>query len=87
MANGVKGITAATTWPPSTYIAPSTGTTTATASGPFMNPVPPAVLSSYAYQIQRCARTAPYNLYSPGNYNLDLAMVRSFPLHLTESSS
>jgi len=50
-----------------------------------MNPVP-GVLSSYAYQISDAPRTAPYNLYSPGNYNLDLAMVRSFPLHITESS-
>ncbi len=32
------------------------------------------------------ARTAPYNIYGPGNYQLDLALVRSFPLHLTESS-
>jgi hypothetical protein len=32
------------------------------------------------------ARTAPYNLYGPGNYQLDLALVRSFPLHLGESS-
>jgi len=32
------------------------------------------------------ARTAAYNLYGPGNYQLDLALVRSFPLHLGESS-
>jgi hypothetical protein len=32
------------------------------------------------------ARTAPYNIYGPGNYQLDLALVRSFPLHLGESS-
>jgi hypothetical protein len=32
------------------------------------------------------ARTAPYNLYGPGNYQLDLALVRSFPLHLAETS-
>jgi hypothetical protein len=31
-------------------------------------------------------RTAPYNLYGPGNYQLDLALVRSFPLHITEAS-
>ena len=79
-----QGITAANTSTIS-YIAPSTGTTTATASGPFMNPVS-GVLSSYAYQISDAPRTAPYNLYGPGNYNLDLAMVRSFPLHITESS-
>jgi hypothetical protein len=32
------------------------------------------------------ARTAAYNLYSPDNYQLDLAMVRSFPLHITEAT-
>jgi len=32
------------------------------------------------------ARTAPYNIYGPGNYQLDLALVRAFPLHLGESS-
>jgi hypothetical protein len=32
------------------------------------------------------ARTAPYNLYGPGNYQLDLALVRSFPLHLGETT-
>jgi hypothetical protein len=80
-----KGITAANTGAIS-YIAPSTGTSTATASGPFMNPVT-GILNSYAYQISDAPRTAPYNLYGPGNYQLDLAMVRSFPLHITESSS
>jgi len=67
------------------YIAPSTGTTVATAQGPFMNPVS-TMLSSYAYQFGDAPRTAPYNLYGPGNYQLDFAMVRSFPLHITESS-
>ncbi len=79
-----KGITAANTGAIS-YIVPSTGTTAATASGPFMNPVT-GVLSSFAYQISDASRTAPYNLYGPGNYQLDLAMVRSFPLHFTESA-
>jgi hypothetical protein len=79
-----KGITAANTGAIS-YIAPSTGTTAATASGPFMNPVT-GVLSSFAYQFSDAPRTAPYNLYGPGNYDLDLAMVRSFPLHFTESA-
>jgi hypothetical protein len=32
------------------------------------------------------SRTAPYNIYGPGNYQLDLALARSFPLHLSESS-
>ncbi len=67
------------------YIAPSTGTTVATATGPFMNPVS-GILSSYAYQFSDAPRTAPYNLYGPGNYQLDLAVVRSFPLHITEAS-
>jgi hypothetical protein len=44
------------------------------------------MLSSYAYKISDAPRTAPYNLYGPGNYQLDLALVRSFPLHITESS-
>jgi hypothetical protein len=67
------------------YIAPSTGTSVSTASGPFMNPVS-GVLSSYAYKFGDAPRTAPYNLYGPGNYGLDLAIVRTFPLHITESS-
>jgi len=50
-----------------------------------MNPVS-TMLSSYAYQFGDAPRTAPYNLYGPGNYQLDFAMVRSFPLHITESS-
>ncbi len=32
------------------------------------------------------SRTAPYNLYGPGNYNLDISLRRSFGLHLGESS-
>ena len=79
-----KGITAANTGAIS-YIVPSTGTTAGTAAGPFMNPVT-GVLSSFAYQISDAPRTAPYNLYGPGNYQLDLAMVRSFPLHFMESA-
>lgn len=39
-----------------------------------------------AYLFGNVSRTAPFNLYGPGNYNLDLALVRSFPLHITESS-
>lgn len=39
-----------------------------------------------AYTFGNSPRTAPYNLYGPGNYDLDIALVRSFPLHLTESS-
>jgi hypothetical protein len=32
------------------------------------------------------ARTAPYNIYGPGNYQLDIALARSVPLHLGETS-
>ena len=32
------------------------------------------------------ARTAPYNIYGPGNYNWDISLRRSFALHLGESS-
>jgi len=38
------------------------------------------------YTFGNAARTAPYNLYGPGNYQLDLAAVRSFPLHITEQT-
>ena len=31
-------------------------------------------------------RTAPYNIYGPGNYNLDISLRRSFALHITESA-
>jgi hypothetical protein len=45
-----------------------------------------AFVPNTAYQFGNSPRTAPYNIYGPGNYNLDLALVRSFPLHLGESS-
>jgi len=38
------------------------------------------------YMFGNTARTAPYNLYGPGNYNLDFSLRRSFGLHLSESS-
>jgi len=38
------------------------------------------------YFIGNVPRTAPYNIYGPGNYQLDLGMSRSFPLHLGEAS-
>jgi hypothetical protein len=38
------------------------------------------------YYFGNVPRTAPYNIYGPGNYQADLSMSRSFPLHLTESS-
>jgi hypothetical protein len=40
----------------------------------------------YDYTFGDAARTAPYNLVGPGNYQLDFALVRSFPLHLGEST-
>jgi hypothetical protein len=39
-----------------------------------------------AYQFGNTPRTAPYGLTGPGNYNLDLALVRSFPLKFTETA-
>ena len=39
-----------------------------------------------AYTFGDAPRTAPYGLSGPGNYQLDLAVVRSFPLHITEST-
>jgi hypothetical protein len=67
------------------YIVPSTGTTTANAAGPFMNPVT-TMLSSFNYLFSDAPRTAPYNLTGPGNFQLDLAMVRTFPLHITPAT-
>jgi Carboxypeptidase regulatory-like domain/TonB dependent receptor-like, beta-barrel len=39
-----------------------------------------------AYVFGNTARTAPYNLYGPGNYQLDIGLLRSFPLHLGETT-
>jgi hypothetical protein len=39
-----------------------------------------------AYTFGNLPRTAAYNLYGPGNYNLDLSIRRSFALHFTESA-
>ncbi|HEY1806120.1 MAG TPA: TonB-dependent receptor [Terracidiphilus sp.] len=80
-----KGITAASTGAIS-YIVPSTGTSVTNSQGPFENPVT-GILSSYAYQFSNAPRTAPYGLFGPGNYQMDLALVRSFPLHFTEAAS
>ncbi len=38
------------------------------------------------YQFGNAPRTAPFGLYGPGNYQLDLAMIRSFPLPITEAT-
>jgi hypothetical protein len=81
------------------YIAPSTGYMFGGAptnvAGPFINPTPPSgtgittlIGSSLApnYLFSDAPRTAPYNLYGPGNYEVDIAMIRSFPLHITEAT-
>ena len=75
------------------YIAPSVGSTITAPTGPFIAPVPPTgqttLLNSAtvpSYTFGNAPRTAPYNLVGPGTYQLDLAMVRSFPLHLTPAS-
>jgi hypothetical protein len=39
-----------------------------------------------AYTFGDSPRTAPYGLTGPGNYQLDLALVRTFPLHITEAT-
>jgi hypothetical protein len=87
-----QGITAANTGAIS-YIAASGGTQAAP-TGPFIAPSQLAATTAFPngspfapnYTIPNAARTAPYNLYGPGNYQLDIALVRSFPLHLGESS-
>lgn len=38
------------------------------------------------YTFGNAPRTAAYNLYGPGNYQLDLAALRSFPLHISETT-
>jgi hypothetical protein len=88
-----------TTGVPINYIVPSVGGVIAgsptNVSGPFIAPVSTLggtsttlLGSAFApnYTFGDAPRTAPYNLYGPGNYQLDLAMVRSFPLHITQSS-
>jgi Carboxypeptidase regulatory-like domain len=87
-----QGIKAANTSAIS-YIAASGGTQAAP-TGPFIAPSQLAATSAFPngspfapnYTFPNAARTAPYNLYGPGNYQLDIALVRSFPLHLGESS-
>jgi hypothetical protein len=79
----------------SSFIVPSIGSTTTAPTGPFISPVAPTGQTTLlnqvggpapAYTFGNSPRTAPYNLYGPGNYQLDLAVVRSFPLHITEAS-
>jgi hypothetical protein len=80
------GITAAN---PSaiSYIAPSGGTLAAP-TGPFIAPTSTLLNSVWApaYTFGNAPRTAPYNLYGPGNYDVDISLRRSFGLHLGESS-
>jgi hypothetical protein len=45
-----------------------------------------AFVATPNYYIGNVPRTAPYNIYGPGNYQLDLSLARTFPLHLTETS-
>lgn len=77
------------------FIAPSTCTispcakannpTLANAAGPFIAPTT-GLVNLYDYQISDAPRVAPYGISGPGNYQLDLAMVRTFPLHFSESA-
>jgi carboxypeptidase family protein len=77
----------------SSFIVPSIGSTTTAPTGPFISPTAPTGQTTLlntavapAYTFGNSPRTAPYNIYGPGNYQLDLALVRSFPLHITEST-
>ena len=80
-----QGITAAHTNAIS-YIAASGGSVTAP-TGPFIST---SLLTNSpfapSFTFPNSPRTAPYNIYGPGNYNLDVALVRSFPLHFTEAA-
>jgi hypothetical protein len=77
------------------YITPSIGSTTIAPTGPFIAPVAPTGAGSSllntsfapAYTFGNAARTGQYDLFGPDNYQLDLALVRTFPLHLTEASA
>jgi hypothetical protein len=87
-----QGITAANTAAIS-YIAPSGGAEGAN-TGPFIAPNTLTTNATFPngnplapnYTFSNGQRTAPYGLFNMGNYNLDLALVRSFPLHITEAT-
>ncbi len=81
------------------YIAPSVCNTQNGATGPFIAPAPPATTATLptstsclnsgfapSYTLANSPRTAPYHLTGPGNYQLDFALVRSFPLHFSEAA-
>jgi hypothetical protein len=81
------------TYTSTSFIVPSVGSTTVAPTGPFISPTVPSGQTTLlntatvpAYTFGDSPRTAPYGLYGPGNYQLDLALVRSFPLHITEAS-
>jgi hypothetical protein len=50
----------------------------------FINPS--AFINTPNFYIGNTARTGAYGLFGPGNFDLDLGMIRSFPLHITEST-
>lgn len=87
-----KGVIATLANNPS-FIAPSGGTATAP-TGPFIAPsllaatkaLPNGSPFAPLYTFSNAPRTAPYDLYGPGNYDVDISLRRSFNLHLTESS-
>ena len=45
-----------------------------------------AFANAPSYTFGNAPRTGAYGITLPGNYNVDLALVRSFPLHFTESA-
>ncbi len=86
-----KGITAANTGA-ITYIMPSTCSTTSAPTGPFIAPNAPSGQTTClntalapAYTFGNAPRTGAYNLYGPGNFDLDISLQRSFPLHFESS--
>ncbi|MGO9317083.1 MAG: carboxypeptidase regulatory-like domain-containing protein [Terracidiphilus sp.] len=62
------------------------GVTVGTASGNQESVLGLAGGPAAPYTFGDAPRTAPYNLIGPGNYQLDLAMVRTFPLHITPAT-
>jgi hypothetical protein len=66
---------------PVSYITPSTTCN----NGPFVAPTA-ACLLPLAYTFGNSPRSAPYGLTGPGNFNLDISLRRTFPLHLGEST-
>jgi len=77
----------------STFIVLSSGSKTVAPAGPFINPAAPSGQTSllasggqYDYTFGDAPRTGAYHLSGPGNYQLDIALARSFPLHITETT-